>query len=62
VDGGELQLAWMPLHGLQLTAAATYLAAKVIDSLERMRTVSARTYAGSAVPIAEMVDERHGGL
>src|SRR5258707_9435160 len=31
VDGGELQLAWTPLHGLQLTAAATYLEAKVTD-------------------------------
>jgi iron complex outermembrane receptor protein len=50
VDGGELQLAWMPLHGLQLTAAATYLAAKVIEFVGTNADGIRQDYAGSAVP------------
>ncbi len=50
VDGGELQFAWTPLHGLQLTAAATYLAAKVIEFVGTNADGIRQDYAGSAVP------------
>jgi len=50
VDGGELQLAWTPLHGLRLTAAATYLEAKVIEFVGTNADGIRQDYAGSAVP------------
>jgi iron complex outermembrane receptor protein len=50
VDGGELQLAWTPLHGLQLTAAATYLEAKVTEFIGTNADGIRQDYAGSAVP------------
>jgi iron complex outermembrane receptor protein len=50
VDGGELQIAWTPLKGLQLTAAATYLQAKVIEFVGTNADGIRQDYAGSAVP------------
>ena len=50
VDGGELQLAWTPLHGLRLTAAATFLEAKVIEFVGTNADGIRQDYAGSAVP------------
>jgi iron complex outermembrane recepter protein len=50
VDGGELQLAWTPLHGLQLTAAATYLEARVVQFVGTNADGIRQDYAGSAVP------------
>ena len=50
VDGGELEIAWRPIPGLRLSAAATYLAA-VITQFEGTNADGIRAnYAGTAVP------------
>jgi outer membrane receptor protein involved in Fe transport len=50
VDGGELQLAWAPLHGLRLTAAVTYLEAKVVQFVGTNGDGIRQDYAGTDVP------------
>lgn len=50
VDGGELEIAWRPIPGLRLSAAATYLAA-TITQFEGTNADGIRAnYAGTAVP------------
>jgi iron complex outermembrane recepter protein len=50
VDGGELQLAWAPLSGLRLTAAGTYLRAKVVQFIGTNGDGIRENYAGTDVP------------
>ena len=50
VDGGELQLAWAPIIGLRLTAAGTYLRAKVVQFVGTNADGIRQDYAGTDVP------------
>jgi outer membrane receptor protein involved in Fe transport len=50
VDGGELQLAWAPLHGLRLSAGVTYLRAKVVQFAGTNGAGIRQDYAGTDVP------------
>ena len=50
VDGGELQLAWAPVHGLRLSAAVTYLRAKVVQFVGTNGDGIRQDYAGTDVP------------
>jgi iron complex outermembrane recepter protein len=50
VDGGELQLAWAPVSGLRITAAGTYLRAKVTQFVGTNGDGIRQDYAGTDVP------------
>jgi len=50
VDGGELQLAWAPVQGLRLSAAVTYLRAKVVQFVGTNGDGIRQDYAGTDVP------------
>ena len=50
VDGGELQLAWAPISGLRITAAGTYLRAKVTQFVGTNADGIRENYAGTDVP------------
>jgi iron complex outermembrane recepter protein len=50
VDGGELQVAWAPISGLRITAAGTYLRAKVTQFVGTNADGIRQDYAGTDVP------------
>ena len=50
VDGGELQLAWAPVHGLRFSAGVTYLRAKVVQFVGTNGAGIRQDYAGTDVP------------
>lgn len=50
VDGGELEIAWRPLPGLRLSAAATYLDATIVKFVGTNADGIRSDYAGTKVP------------
>jgi len=50
VDGGELDIAWLPVRGLRIAASGTYLDAKVVKFVGTNADGIRQNYAGAAVP------------
>jgi outer membrane receptor protein involved in Fe transport len=50
VDGGELELTWQPLRGLQLSAAGTYLSSRIVRFSGTNGAGESRDFAGDPVP------------
>jgi outer membrane receptor protein involved in Fe transport len=50
VDGAELEIAWRPVRGLNISASGTYLDAKIVQFVGTNADGIRENYAGAAVP------------